>query len=903
MSRGGGRFGGAARRGPMMAELAGNVFKDPGNLYPEFDLPQRRPANAHEQEVLTLMRDYKAQLRTSPFYLDFPPTPPEVERYSDRYNAATKAKGTKPLLKSLGLDVTFLPAELHPTVSSKKSTAARAKQVTVDGVDLQALDTLENAANSDDADDKEEAKAGEDPEIEIEEEEEDVEEENDYVVSYFDNGEGDDIDDDSECNYVGPAFALLFASNMPPFANIELVDRFCSFMFQAMLQTPTKNLAGPTEPLASPELSRGTLSQSPTQRPCQTQHETSVVTPRRTTPVDWPHTPSGAGPPPGTFTSPIATPFIQRLNGMELQWRLRDAYRMLREKDDHLALAAELGQNLLAANEQLKSAYDLLVEEQSRLLQAQQAHPPPTVDYGPPVPEPVATSPSRATKEKLGLLNDFVGELEQANADLHIKLDEANQALKEKSRQSHKEVNQLQRDLQELHQTVETLTKQNATLNVDKQRLVRDKTDMSKSLKAMTSKGAETEALQGRIDALEHSLATALQGKAELDHRHQSTMHELEELRGRCLEYQAQITEYDEERAHQTNQLNRAHELEQALDEAQEMVQILSGQLEEIQAKQDECGITGATEVKTLLTEVDDQRRDLQSKHDVLHQRHHGLVKAHSFTVRQQERMRHHIARLTQLTHQPSQEDRLRRLEQILGQTQSENQQLQRKLDWLERSQGENAMVLDCYEDEDNESDQGDFDDQMGSYDLDEMADDPESRSQLEPRARRRQSRQHHGLVRTVTQTNEMLHTLRARLDQLTLENDQLRQELRTSQMLRMSESEKLVQMESTLQERDTEIQAIRSRFTQLKFEYDEVKTKLQAASALANPLESASDEPMPPKAPMEALKQQLNRASRRSMPPAPSSKALSHLGSLDKAAGAAGEITLPNSSSVPKRL
>ncbi|KAJ1966702.1 hypothetical protein H4R35_006927 [Dimargaris xerosporica] len=209
MSRGGGRFGGAARRGPMMAELANNVFKDPGNLFPEFDLPQRRSANAHEQEVLTLMRDYKALLRGSPFYLDLPSTPPEVERYSDRYNTAANAKAAKPLLKSLDLDVALFPAELHPTVSRKKTSTARAKQSTADGVDLTALDTLENAANSDDADDKDEAKADEDPEVEMEEEEEDVEEENDYIVSYFDNGEGDDIDDDSgKFSYSLPSFSL-----------------------------------------------------------------------------------------------------------------------------------------------------------------------------------------------------------------------------------------------------------------------------------------------------------------------------------------------------------------------------------------------------------------------------------------------------------------------------------------------------------------------------------------------------------------------------------------------------------------------------------------------------------------------------------------------------------------------
>ncbi|KAJ1966929.1 hypothetical protein H4R35_006863 [Dimargaris xerosporica] len=670
-----------------------------------------------------------------------------------------------------------------------------------------------------------------------------------------------------------------------------------------MLQTPTKNPGGPTEPLVNVERGRGTELQSPTQRPYQGELGTVGVTPCRTSPAGWSHTPSGADPPPGTFTSPIATPFIRRLNGMELQWRLRDAYRMLREKDDNLALAAQLGQNLLTANEQLKMAYDLLVEEQSRLLQAQQAHPPSAIDGCLPVPEPAVASPGRAMKDKLELLSDFVGELEQANADLHIKLDEANHALKEKARQNHKEVSQLQRDLQELHQTVETLTKQNTALTEDKQRLVRDKTDMSKSLKAMSSKGAETEALQDRIDTLEHRLATAQQGKAELEHRHQSAMQELEELRGRCLEYQAQIAEYDEERVQQSNQLNRTQELEQALDEAQEMVQILSGQLEEIQAKQDEGSITTATEVKSLLTEVDDQRRDLQSKHDVLHQRHHGLVKAHSLTMRQQERMRHHIARLTQLTHQPSQEDRLRRLEQILGQTQSENQQLQRKLDWLERSRGEDAMLLDCYDDEGNGSDQGDFDQQMGSYGLDEMADDPQFRSQLEPGTHRRQSRRHHGLTRTATQTNEMLHTLRARLDQLALENVQLRQELRTSQMLRMSESEKLVQMESTLQERDTEIQAIRSRFTQLRFEYDELKTKLQAASALANSSEPAKDEPLPPKTPMDALKQRLNRASRRPVPPAQSPKAMNRTGTLDKIAGAAGDTALPNSIRVSRRL
>ncbi|KAJ1658897.1 hypothetical protein IWQ61_001947 [Dispira simplex] len=601
-----------------------------------------------------------------------------------------------------------------------------------------------------------------------------------------------------------------------------------------MLETPTKPNTShrPTLRITQPAVSSSSHDdtiQGGLCTPIRPIRDPYVTPSQRTSPLATPLSVahgSGQAPPPGTFSTPLATPFIRRLNGMELQWRLRDAYRMLREKEDNLVLAAEIGQNLLQANEQLKVAYEKVLVEQQELLEKFQASqrndgngasglPPSSESEGQTHAESATdvASPKRASKERLALLNDLVGELEQANADLHIKLDETEHILKEKTRTYHREVTSLQQEIRGIHQVVEKLEKVNAQLEDDKQRVVRDKSELAKTLQQLSRRGAETEALQHRIDELERSLAIVSTGKAGAEKALLGAHQELHELQVRCLEYQDQLAQRDTEIIRLTEQSQLSDELQNSLQEAQETIQILNARLEELQSNgpgMESPSSTAPREVKTLLNEVEDRRQELQSQHELLRKRHKGLVKAHSMTVHQQERMRHHITRLTQMTNQPSQEDRLRRLEQILGQTQSENQRLQRRIDWLERMRSEQRL-LDYYGDNDGDPFQEEtLDDSPEGMDFSSTTGEPLRNGTLPAPGQ------------------DMISCLHVRLDQLLGENDQLREELRTSQMLKMSESEKLYQVETSLQEREQEIHALRARITRFRFEMDELENKLR---------------------------------------------------------------------------
>ncbi|KAK9712070.1 hypothetical protein K7432_007394 [Basidiobolus ranarum] len=207
MSRGGrgrGRGGGGTgRAGPPMSglqsEVQGLVFfpAEPLEIFPEIDLPIPKSITYEERESLKHLREYKKTLKESPFYLELPPPPKDIERYSDRYQ---RHNSSKEHLSSVITDLSFFPEELH--VAFDKTKTAKKRKTVNFNMDLETLNSLEKEEQDDGkkADD-EEAAEGEDNE-EINDEEEDFEEETDYVDSYFDNGEGDEYEDDDDSGAV-----------------------------------------------------------------------------------------------------------------------------------------------------------------------------------------------------------------------------------------------------------------------------------------------------------------------------------------------------------------------------------------------------------------------------------------------------------------------------------------------------------------------------------------------------------------------------------------------------------------------------------------------------------------------------------------------------------------------------
>ncbi|KAJ2434864.1 hypothetical protein GGF42_009154 [Coemansia sp. RSA 2424] len=149
------------------------------------------------------MEKFRSEMRSSVFCLQPPAPPRDIERYSDRYFKAA----TRQSLKGLKTDLSLFPDELHQELLKKRTKRVKAVVDSGDGL----LDALKGAKDDDDEDgagagdksggsdaEKSDKEDG-DEELGDEDDEEDEEEGNDYLDSYFDNGEEDDmgdIDDD-----------------------------------------------------------------------------------------------------------------------------------------------------------------------------------------------------------------------------------------------------------------------------------------------------------------------------------------------------------------------------------------------------------------------------------------------------------------------------------------------------------------------------------------------------------------------------------------------------------------------------------------------------------------------------------------------------------------------------------
>jgi DNA-directed RNA polymerase III subunit RPC7 len=161
-------------------------------------LPHVKALNKHEDKFVARHKDMVERIQQSRCYLGVVVEKKEVESYADRL--LDKAK--RPALKDLYTNVLFFPEELqglfHPMKKAKRVYAlfvvynrVRTKDVSLDKL----LDGVTDDPAEEDDEDKPKPDAASDEEPQPAEEEE--EEENDYVDNYFDNGEGDDVDDAS----------------------------------------------------------------------------------------------------------------------------------------------------------------------------------------------------------------------------------------------------------------------------------------------------------------------------------------------------------------------------------------------------------------------------------------------------------------------------------------------------------------------------------------------------------------------------------------------------------------------------------------------------------------------------------------------------------------------------------
>ncbi|EPZ36638.1 hypothetical protein O9G_004857 [Rozella allomycis CSF55] len=128
--------------------------------------------------------------------------------------------------------------------------------------------------------------------------------------------------------------------------------------------------------------------------------------------------------------------------------------------------------------------------------------------------------------------------------------------------------------------------------------------------------------------------------------------------------------------------VNQSQELEQCkslINEYRLTIDSLTKRLDPAQQPEAPCDENPLNH--SLFSEIEDKRVELENKHDSLLKKHSGLIRRHKETVQKQEQMTSHISRLTQLTFSNSSDDQIQRLSQIISQLRSENETLQKMLD------------------------------------------------------------------------------------------------------------------------------------------------------------------------------------------------------------------------------
>ncbi|XP_063054659.1 RNA polymerase III subunit GL b isoform X2 [Engraulis encrasicolus] len=158
--------------------------------------------------MLALKQEFRAAMKTLPFYIKPAAPKKDVERYSDKYQSGETENPTewdpdwKQMPKELRTRTKRLQKEKN-VPPSKKAAQPRVKKEEI----IQKLETLEKKERGDSSDEEEEEKKKPEEEEQEEEEqydEEEFEEETDYIMSYFDNGEefaGDSDDNMDEAIY------------------------------------------------------------------------------------------------------------------------------------------------------------------------------------------------------------------------------------------------------------------------------------------------------------------------------------------------------------------------------------------------------------------------------------------------------------------------------------------------------------------------------------------------------------------------------------------------------------------------------------------------------------------------------------------------------------------------------
>lgn len=444
----------------------------------------------------------------------------------------------------------------------------------------------------------------------------------------------------------------------------------------------------------------------------------------------------------------------------------------LQKKTLDLQMAAQIGQELVVQNGKLKEEISLLTEQLSKKGNSSQD----LINL----------------KSKLDVLeasySDLLVELENRENQNHLLQEsarshlEASKKFEEEARTYRFEVGELQDLLKDAEDS--------------KTKLTQDLSDKCKVIDELEDKLRKAHENLGEQKEIDERSREMLKASEQCQATNEKLKEENSTLSVKLHEVESLLESYQEFRQQSQEQENTIETLNLELEFFREANQKLTAKLSAVgsnSASSPKDSMIGDMDEKSLLHEIEERRLQLIRDNEKLAQKHAGLTQTHNLSLYRQQKMKHHIARLSQLTSGDASQEKVRLLEEELAQCQSEKLDLEKRVDALQLRRP-----------------------------MPSQWDEPEIPFGSS----------------AASADTQRIESLEFRIQQLMDESDSLKKMNQTLRVVKVAESDKLHQTTSTLLERERELDSMKRELANTKFELDELLLGIQEGKLM-----SAKDE------------------------------------------------------------
>ncbi|KAJ3375115.1 hypothetical protein GGF31_005837 [Allomyces arbusculus] len=552
----------------------------------------------------------------------------------------------------------------------------------------------------------------------------------------------------------------------------------------------------------------------------------------------------------------LETPHINRLGEIDLRHLVRDLRRELATKDAQLHASAQIGQTLVERNNQLLHEKQDLMKAHTELNHAlaeaktTPASTSPSATRCANCGEPTTTEGAVVTDDhvhdttaehaahlelqvrhleaELGELRSQLAETEATQYDAMRRYDTLVDTKEADERTLRRRVAELESQVAERDQQIDEWRSKVMVLGEDKARLAEEKMDLVKKRNELAETANVAYTLQVHLHELEiqnSNLAAEKQSALQLVSERQAEIQVLEE---RVEVLEGQLDELVELRAEHHEALLTNDALTSQLEELQNTIQVLSAKLNALQNPQ---GISHPDDqapaaAKTLLTEVEDKRRNLEERHERLGREHERLLRRH---LDEGERLRRQIFRLQQLSADRTHDDHVKRLEAALAQAQAENRELVHRVAQLEGRQRAATPELVG-----GATGPNDTDSVMGTQP--DGAEVAAANAAAAAVASSGGAADVQDAAVSAAAHKAAERYLRMRIESLEADLRAQRKKLQTANMIKLNETAKLRAAEDELYQRDASVRKLNAAVSKLQYRIDELEANCDCPKPPAQP-------------------------------------------------------------------